>query len=79
MTHDLFNKTFKEHDFNYFSEYLKQNHLEQDSDGDKKAFNGILPFFNYDRGNTFADKNEGFYTINQRHQKRYITIMNNPK
>ena len=59
VTHDLFNKTFKEHDFNYFSEYIKQNHLEQDSDGGKRAFNGILPFFNYDKGDTFASKNEG--------------------
>ena len=59
ITHDLFTKRFEEHDFNYYSEYLKQNHLEQDSDGDKRAFNGILPFFNYDKGDTFASKNEG--------------------
>ena len=59
VTHDLFNKTFKEQDFNYYAEYLKQNHLEQDSDGSKRAFNGILPYFNYDRGDSFADKPEG--------------------
>ena len=59
MTHDLFNKTFKEHDFNYYSEYVKQNHLEQDSDGGKRDNNGILPFFNYDKGDTFVSKNEG--------------------
>ena len=38
VTHDLFNKTFKEHDFNYYSEYVKQNHLEQDSDGGKREY-----------------------------------------
>jgi hypothetical protein len=27
--------------------------------GGKRAFNGILPFFNYDKGDTFASKNEG--------------------
>ena len=59
ITHDLFKKTFEEVDFNYYAEYLKQNHLEQDSDGGKRAFNGVLPFFNYDKGDTFANKNEG--------------------
>ena len=59
LTHDLFNKTFKTYDFDYNLEYLKQNHLEQDNSGDKRDNNGILPFFNYDKGNTFGSKNEG--------------------
>ena len=33
--------------------------LEQDNSGDKRDNNGILPFFNYDKGNTFGSKNEG--------------------
>ena len=59
ITHDLFNKTFNTHDFDYNLEYLKQNHLEQDPTGDKRDNNGILPFFNYDKGETFGSKNEG--------------------
>jgi hypothetical protein len=59
ITHDSFNKTFNEHDFNYHSEYIKQNHLEQDAKGDKRDDNSILPFFNYDKGDTFSTKSEG--------------------
>ena len=59
ITHDLYNKTFKEYDFDYNVEYGKQNHLEQDASGGKRDDNGILPFFNYDNGDTFGTKNEG--------------------
>jgi hypothetical protein len=59
ITHDLFNKTFSETDFDYNKEYSKQNHLEQDVNGDKRDDNGILPFFNFDNGETFGSKNEG--------------------
>ena len=59
ITHDLFNKTFQTYDFDYNLEYLKQNHLEQDNSGGKRDNNGILPFFNYDKGTTFGSKNEG--------------------
>jgi len=59
ITHDLYNKTFEELDFDYNKEYLKQNHLEQDDNGNKRSDNGILPFFNYDNGDTFGNKNEG--------------------
>lgn len=59
ITHDLYNKTFSETDFDYNLEYSKQNHLEQDDNGDKRSDNGILPLFNYDAGETFGNKNEG--------------------
>ena len=59
ITHDLYNKTFEELDFDYNKEYGKQNHLEQDANGEKRSDNGILPFFNYDNGDTFGNKNEG--------------------
>jgi hypothetical protein len=59
ITHDLYNKTFTETDFDYNKEYSKQNHLEQDDRGDKRSDNGILPYFNYDAGETFGTKNEG--------------------
>jgi len=59
ITHDLYNKTFEEIDFDYTKEYGKQNHLEQDDQGEKRSDNGILPFFNFDNGETFGNKNEG--------------------
>lgn len=59
ITHDLYNKTFSESDFDYNKEYNKQNHLEQDDNGDKRSDNGILPLFNFDNGQTFGNKNEG--------------------
>ena len=59
ITHDLYNKTFEELDFDYNKEYGKQNHLEQDDQGEKRSDNGILPFFNFDNGDTFGNKNEG--------------------
>ncbi len=59
ITHDLYNKTFEEIDFDYNKEYGKQNHLEQDANGGKRSDNGILPFFNFDNGDTFGNKNEG--------------------
>ena len=45
ITHDLYNKLFEEHNFDYNLEYMKQNHLEQDSKGNKRVDNGILPVF----------------------------------
>jgi len=59
ITHDLYNKTFSETDFDYNAEYGKQNHLEQDANGGKRSDNGILPHFNFDNGKTFGNKNEG--------------------
>ena len=59
ITHDLFNKTFKEHDFNYHIEYGKQRHLESDFRGDVSDNNSKLPYFNFDSGDTFALKPEG--------------------
>jgi hypothetical protein len=59
ITHDLFNKTFKEHDFNYHTEYSKQRHLESDFRGDISDNNSKLPYFNFDNGDTFALKPEG--------------------
>ena len=59
ITHDLYNKTFSEQEYDYNVEYGKQNHLEQDSNGDKRDDNSILPLFNYDAGETFGSKTEG--------------------
>jgi len=70
ITHDAFNKTFEEVDFDYNIEYEKQNHLEQDVRGNKRSDNGILPYFNYDQGDTFGTKNEG--TIYYQSQTRKV-------
>ena len=59
ITHDLYNKTFSETDFDYNLEYSKQNHLEQDAKGGIRGDNSILPLFNYDSGDTFDTKFEG--------------------
>ena len=61
ITHDLFTKTFKEYDFDYNVEYIKQNHLEQDAMVviRETTMVYILPYFNYDKGDTFGTKNEG--------------------
>ena len=59
ITHDLYNKTFSETDFDYNLEYSKQNHLEQDAKGGIRGDNSILPLFNYDSGDTFDTKYEG--------------------
>jgi len=59
ITHDLYNKTFATHDFDYNLEYPKQNHLEQDAKGGIRNDNSILPLFNYDSGDTFDTKFEG--------------------
>jgi hypothetical protein len=52
ITHDLYHKTFNEFDYNYYLEYEKQKHLEE-------GLSGILPYFNYDNGESFGDKHEG--------------------
>src|SRR5210317_683290 len=70
ITHDAFNKTFEEIDYDYNIEYEKQNHLEQDAKGNKRSDNGILPYFNYDQGDTFGTKNEG--TIYYQSQTRKV-------
>jgi len=69
ITHDIFNKKFEEHDFNYHLEYIKQNHLEQDAKGGKRDDNSILPLFNYDKGDTFSSKHEGALFVQSQTRK----------
>ena len=59
VTHDNFNKTFSEIDFDYLTEYPKLHHTEHDGTGAKTDGKGILPLFNYENGNTMSDYNEG--------------------
>ena len=73
ITHDIYNKTFEEIEFDYTKEYNKQNHLEQDERGNKRNDNGILPFFNFDNGETFGNKSEGSIYYQSETQKVHNT------
>ena len=66
ITHDLYNKTFNEFDYDYNIEYEKQNHLETNT-------NGILPFFNYDNGESFGMKHEGMIFLQSETAKVHNT------
>jgi len=59
VSHDNFNKTFKETDFDYLTEYPKAFHTEHDGQGSKTDGKGILPLFNYKQGKSFSDFPEG--------------------
>lgn len=59
VTHDTFNKTFAEYDFNYLTDYGNHKHLELDARGDVIEGNGILPLFNFEEGHTFGNFAEG--------------------
>ena len=59
VTHDNFNKTFTETDFDYLTTYEKAHHTEHDGFGSKADGKGILPFFNYENGKSFSDYPEG--------------------
>ena len=59
IIHDNFNKTFKEIDYDYHTQYGLENHLESDSEGQKRPDNGIVPFFNFSKGKTISDFKEG--------------------
>ena len=59
VSHDAFNKTFTETDFDYHEDYAKHNHLESDSNGGVRDDNGILPLFNFSKGKSFSDFPEG--------------------
>lgn len=59
VSHDSFNKTFDEYDFNYLTDYPNHKHLEMDANGGVRDDNGILPLFNFEEGNTFGNFAEG--------------------
>ena len=49
ISHDNFNKTFTEENFDYHINYEKENHLEEGTR------NGVIPFFNFNSGKTISD------------------------
>jgi len=59
VSHDLYNKTFTETDFDYLTEFEKNFHTEHDGKGNKVDDKVILPAANYDQGLTLSDNPEG--------------------
>jgi len=59
VSHDNFNKTFTETDFDYLTQYDKAHHTEHDGRGSKTDGKGILPLFNTYNGKTMSDYPEG--------------------
>ena len=76
VTHDSFNKTFTEIDFDYLTEYEKSHHTEHDGQGSKTDAKGIMPFYNYNKGNTFSDYPEGTLYFMSDTQKIHNTTEN---
>ena len=59
VTHDLYNKTFTETDFDYNTYFPTIFHTEHDGSGGKVDNKGQLPLFNYEDGKLISDKPEG--------------------
>ena len=59
ITHDQFNKTFEEIDFDYHNFYQSIFHTEHDGNGGKTDNKGQLPLFNYKNNKFFSDFAEG--------------------
>jgi len=59
VSHDLYNKTFTETDFDYLTQFEKNFHTEHDGQGNKIDDKVILPAANYDEGKTLSDSPEG--------------------
>ena len=53
ITHDQYNKTFKEHEYNYIDDYLRTPHLEKDdATTDQAEYRGFIPQAHYDFNDT---------------------------
>ena len=59
VSHDLFNKTFTETDFDYLTEFEKNFHTEHDGKGNRVDDKVMLPAANYDQGKTLSDSPDG--------------------
>ena len=59
VTHDIYNKTFSEIDFDYNTNFESIFHTEHDGAGGKTDNKGQLPIFNYQDGKLISDKPEG--------------------
>jgi len=53
ITHDQYNKTFKEHEYNYIDDYIRTPHLEKDDAmTDQAEYRGLIPQAHYDFNDT---------------------------
>ena len=53
ITHDQYNKTFKEHEYNYIDDYIRTPHLEKDDAmTDQAEYRGFIPQAHYDFNDT---------------------------
>ena len=59
VSHDLFNKTFTETDFDYITEFEKNYHTEHDGKGNRVDDKLILPAANFEQGKTLSDSPDG--------------------
>jgi len=59
VTHDMFNKTFSEIDFDYNTYFPTIFHTEHDGSGGKVDSKSQLPLFNYKENKMISDKPEG--------------------
>jgi hypothetical protein len=75
ITHDAFNKTFEEVDFDYNIEYEKQNHLEQDARGNKRSDNGIFHTLITTKATHLVQRTKEPSIIHHK-QEKYIMTMN---
>ena len=58
VTHDMYNKTFSENDFDYHKQFPLQFHTEHDK-GNKSYSKFLIPFFTGENGEYYSDKSQG--------------------
>jgi hypothetical protein len=60
ITHDQYNKTFKEHEYNYIDDFLRTPHLEKDdATTDIADYRGLIPQAHYDFNDTETTNTRG--------------------
>ena len=60
ITHDQYNKTFKEHEYNYIDDFLRTPHLEKDdATTDQAEYRGFIPQAHYDFNDTETANTRG--------------------
>jgi hypothetical protein len=59
VTHNMFNKTFSELDFNYQNEYELSHHTEHDGEGGKQDNKSLAPRLNFGNDKYVSDYPEG--------------------
>ena len=71
VTHDSFNKTFTELDFNYNDEYELSHHTEHDGEGGKQDIKTIAPRLNFGGDKFVSDFPEGVLMFHSTTEKTH--------